>query len=77
MTVICNLYRDGIELHKQGINVISTDEKTGIQAIERKITPMKAAQVERQDSEYGRHGTQCLISNLEVATGKIIAPSKA
>ena len=75
MNVICNLYREGIELHQQGINIISTDEKTGIQAIERKITPMKVAQVERQDSKYIRHGTQCLISNLEVATGKIMAPS--
>ncbi len=75
MKVICHLYRDSIELYKQGINVISTDEKTGIQAIERKITAMKTAQVLRLDSEYIRHGTQCLISNLEVATGKIIAPS--
>ncbi len=42
MKIICDLYRDSRELHKQGINVISTDEKTGIQAIERKITAMKA-----------------------------------
>jgi transposase len=25
--------------------------------------------------EYIRHGTQCLIANLEVATGRVIAPS--
>ncbi len=75
MKNICDIYQDAMELHKQGINVISTDEKTGIQAVERKITQMKPGQVERQESEYIRHGTQCLISNLEVATGKIIAPS--
>lgn len=75
MKDICNIYQDAIESYKQGINVISTDEKTGIQAMMRKITQMKPGQVERQESEYIRHGTQSLISNLEVATGKIIAPS--
>jgi len=36
---------------------------------------MKAGQVERQDSNYERHGTQCLIANFEVATGKVISPT--
>ena len=58
------------------IHVISVDEKTGIQALERlAVTPMKKNQVERQDSEYKRHGTQCLIANIEVATGKVIHPT--
>ncbi|MDP1817289.1 MAG: transposase [Leadbetterella sp.] len=57
------------------MHVISCDEKTGIQALEREITPMKAKQIERQDSSYSRHDTQCLIANFEVATGKIIAPT--
>src|SRR5438105_1137989 len=62
---------------------MSTDEKTGIQALERAAPtkPMRPGvagqgdQVERQEYEYIRHGTQCLISNFEVATGKQIAPS--
>jgi hypothetical protein len=54
---------------------VSTDEKTGIQALEREITQMKLGQCERQDNSYERHGTQCLIANFEVATGKIIAPT--
>lgn len=54
---------------------MSTDEKTGIQALEREITQMKLGQCERQDNSYERHGTQCLIANFEVATGKIIAPT--
>lgn len=62
-------------LHQQGVHVISTDEKTGIQALERQITSMKPTQSQRQEFEYTRHGTQCLISNLEVATGQVIAPS--
>src|SRR3990167_1005388 len=70
---ICDLYHAASDLHAQGIHLISCDEKTGIQALEREITPMKAGQVERQDSSYERHDTQCLIANFEVATGKIIA----
>lgn len=36
---------------------------------------MKPGQPARQDPEYIRHGTQCLIANLEVATGRIVEPS--
>ena len=62
---------------------MSSDEKTGIQALERAaptkpMQPGMAGQVgklERQEYEYIRHGTQCLIANFEVATGKQLAPS--
>ncbi len=46
-----------------------------MQALEREITPMIAEQVERQDNAYDRHGTQCLIANFNVATGKILSPT--
>lgn len=36
---------------------------------------MKPGRCERQDPEYERHGTQCLIANFEVATGQIIQPT--
>lgn len=74
---MCELYAQAIELHQQGIHLVSTDEKTGIQALER-LTPTRSMQptvVERLEFEYERHGTQCLIANLEVATGQVIAPS--
>lgn len=56
---------------------MSTDEKTGIQALERKYPtlPMKPGLVERREFEYIRHGTQTLIANFEVATGQMVAPS--
>jgi transposase len=57
------------------VHLVSCDEKTGIQALEREITPMKPGQEERQDNAYERHGTQCLIANFEIATGKIISPT--
>lgn len=36
---------------------------------------MKPGLLERREVEYVRHGTLCLIANLEVATGKILAPA--
>lgn len=72
---MCEIYHQAPQLHEQGVHVISSDEKTGIQALERVITPMQPGQVERQDHSYERHGTQCLIANFEIATGKIISPT--
>lgn len=64
-------------MHEAGVHVISTDEKTGIQAIEpiHPTLPTMPGLVERREFEYVRHGTQCLIANFEVATGRVIAPS--
>lgn len=74
---VCDLYSQALELHLQGVHVVSTDEKTGIQALERSAPtqPMQPGQVERREFEYERHGTLCLIANLEVATGQVISPS--
>lgn len=69
------MYNKATEGLLENTRVISTDEKSGMQALERKTTQMKAGQVERHDHEYIRHGTQCLIANLDVATGKIVSPT--
>lgn len=73
---ICHIYQTAIEMHEKGIHVISTDEKSGIQAIERANPhlPMRSGSSEKIEHEYIRHGTQCLIANFEVGTGKIITP---
>lgn len=57
--------------------MVSTDEMTGIQALERlhPTLPMKAGQPERREFEYIRRGTQTLIASFEVATGKVLTPS--
>jgi len=57
--------------------VVSTDEKTGMQAIERlyETKPVRPGLVERVEFEYIRHGTLCLIANFNVATGKVHSPS--
>jgi transposase len=74
---VCDWYALAPHLHQWGIILVSTDEKTGIQALERKYPtkPLKPGLIERQEFEYIRHGTQCLMVNFEVATGQIIAPS--
>lgn len=75
--VVCDLYHEAPTLHEQGTHLISTDEKTGIQALERCYSthPASEGKVELREFEYERHGTLCLTANFEVATGKVIAPS--
>jgi hypothetical protein len=60
-----------------GVHVISCDEMTGIQALERVAAtqPMQPDQPERIEFEYVRHGTVSLIANFEVASGQVVAPS--
>lgn len=57
--------------------MVSTDEKTGIQALERlhPTLPMLSGVPERREHEYKRHGTRCLIASFEVATGRVIRGS--
>lgn len=76
---VCQLYQQAPQLQEQGVHLLSTDEKTGIQALERKHAPlrMRPGKVECQEFEYVRHGTQCLLANFEVATGKLVAPTVA
>jgi hypothetical protein len=72
---VCDIYHNAAELKEAGTHVLSTDEKSGMQALEREITPMTKEHEERQDNSYERHGTQCLIANIDVATGEIVAPT--
>jgi DNA invertase Pin-like site-specific DNA recombinase len=62
---VCDLYKQSQELENKGVHLMSTDEKTGIQALERSAQSlaMKSGLVERQEYEYVRHGTQCLIDS--------------
>ncbi len=77
MRTVCKLYHQAAELHEQGVPVISTDEKTGMQALApiHPSLPMRPGHPEAVEFEYERHGTQALIANVEVATGRVITPS--
>ena len=71
VNVICDLYRKAPE----GAVVLSIDEKTGMQAIERKHLdrPPRPGVLRRQEFEYIRHGTQALIAALDVHSGQTLA----
>jgi len=60
-----------------GGHIVSCDEMTGIQALERiaKTKPMQRGLTERREFEYVRHGTLSLIANFDVVSGQIMAPS--
>jgi hypothetical protein len=74
---VCQVYEATPTLAVAGTHVISTDEMTGIQALERlhPSLPIQPGHVERQEFEYKRHGTQSLIANFDVASGQIVTPS--
>jgi transposase InsO family protein len=76
VTDICTLYREAPELTEKGERVVSTDEMTGVQALERKhpSLPMQPGEVERIEFEYVRHGTCTFILSRDVATGEVVAP---
>ena len=71
---VCGLYLQSLTLYAQGELVISVDEKTSIQALERKYDtlPARPGQIERREYEYVRHGTRCLIGSLVVPTGQVL-----
>jgi transposase len=77
MADVTALYLQAPTLHAAGERVISTDEMTGIQALERKhpTIPMGPGRVERREFEYIRHGTLTLIANFDVAQGHVVASS--
>ena len=74
---ICDLYAAAPSLHTQGVHVISSDEMTGVQALERLAPsqPVQPGRVEHREFEYKRHGTLCVLANFEVATGQVVAPT--
>jgi transposase len=68
---ICGLYLQP----PPGSIVVSYDEKTGVQAIERKHPDRRASlgRLARQEFEYIRHGTQSLLATINVHSGEVVA----
>ena len=60
-----------------GQRTVSTDEMTGVQALERLAPdlPPRPGQVARREFEYKRHGTCSFFINFDVATGQVFSPS--
>lgn len=70
VNAICELYRQA----PKGSVVLSIDEKTGIQAIERKHADRapQPGRARRREFEYIRHGTQALTAALDVHSGRVL-----
>ncbi len=77
MEAICTVYAYAPMLEALGCHVASSDEMTGIQALERAAPtkPLRPGCPERREHEYIRHGTLSLIATFNVATGEILAPA--
>lgn len=70
---INHLYQTAQERAERGEATVSTDEMTGVQALEPKHPdlPMRPGRVLRREFEYIRHGTLSFIVNFHVADGKV------
>jgi transposase len=74
---VCGVYRAAPVLAERGDRVITTDELTGVQALERKHPglPLAPGKVERREFEYLRPGTCTAILSRDVVTGQVLAPT--
>ena len=70
---INQLYQQAPQLAQQGERVVSNDELSGVQALQRKHPglPLAPGKVERREHEYIRHGTLTFMVNFDVATGQV------
>lgn len=64
-------------LHALGGHIVSCDEMTGVQALERiaATQPMRQGRPERREFEYKRHGTLSPIVNFDIVSGQVVCPS--
>ena len=76
IVAICQVYEEASRLAEQGERTVSSDELTGVQALERKHPglPLAPGKVERREFEYIRHGTRTFILSRDVVSGKLVAP---
>jgi transposase len=77
VSAICTLYVAAPARAAAGERVLSTDELTGVQALERKHAglPLVPGHVERREFEYIRHGTLAAILSRDVVTGQVVGPT--
>lgn len=71
---LCSLYLNALRFFEQGRVVICSDEKTGMQILQRKYPtqPMTPGKPEKREHEYIRHGVRALIASFVVATGQVV-----
>jgi len=69
-----SLYVQAPALARQGHLVLSTDEKSGMQILERlhPTQPARPGHPEKRERDYVRHGTRTLIASFAVPTGEVV-----
>jgi transposase len=71
---VCRLYVQAPALKEQGHLLVCTDEKSGMQVLQR-CQPTRRAipgHPERRERDYIRHGTRALIASFVVPTGEVV-----
>ena len=71
---ICQLYVKAARFYQQGRLVLCTDEKTGMQVLDRPAPtqPPQPGKPEKREFEYIRLGTRTLITTFCVPTGEVV-----
>jgi transposase len=71
---ICNQYVQSPTLYQQGELTICTDEKTGMQILQRRHPTQlpRPGHPEKREQDYLRHGTRVLIASFVVPTGEVV-----
>ena len=71
---ICQLYVNALRFYEHGRLVICTDEKTGMQILQRKYPtqPAQPGKPEKREHEYIRHGARVLLASFVVPTGQVL-----
>jgi len=73
---VCQVYQDAPNRAEEGERTVSTDELTGVQALERTHPgfPVAPGKVERRACASLRHGTRSFLLSRDVVTGTVVAP---
>jgi DDE superfamily endonuclease len=71
---ICQLYVNALRFYEHGRLVICTDEKTGMQILQRTYPtqPAQPGKPEKREYEYIRHGARVLLASFVVPTGQVL-----
>lgn len=75
MALICELIVEVSRSNGSPFHLVSVDEKTGVQALER-IHEGQGVQIGKErriEYEYERNGTTCLMAAIDVAKGRVVA----
>jgi len=74
VNLVCDFIKTAVANNDPNLHILSTDEKTGIQAIERHqaTAPQSKGGHKRREYEYERHGTTTLIGAVNVRNGAVL-----